>query len=61
MKLSELAAQIDAAIKEHGDLTVFDDDFFSLIGINVELTEDLPWLDKSWNMPEKFAQIRSYK
>jgi hypothetical protein len=54
-RLSDLAKAIDAAIKEQ----VFDDDFFAVVGINVELAEDR--FDSSWNMPEKFAQIWSYK
>ena len=60
MKLSDLAKAIDVVIKEHGDLIVFDDDFYGVHDVYIELAEDHVF-DKTWNMPEKFAQIRSYK
>jgi hypothetical protein len=60
MKLSELKLAIEAAIAEHGDLTVFDEDHYGVTGIDVTTLEEGEF-PTEWNMPDKFAKVGSYR
>lgn len=60
MKLSSLIAKLQNIEAKHGDLEVFDANFFSECRLSVEEPEEDEF-PADWNMPAKFLRIGDEK